>query len=102
VSGAIGGVSFGDEPIPLLREKPEVRVDVGLELPNRLGREGVADDFALTSVLDAVAGVEDAALDGDEGVVELSVGSVRRVIRRRAYSPILSCMQTHWMLWNLA
>lgn len=63
----------GDEFIPLGDEGFEVVVDVGLELADGLGREGVADYLALAGVLGPVAGVEEAAFDGDEGVV---VGAV--------------------------
>lgn len=44
-------------------------MDVLLELANVLSAEGVGDDFALSAVLSAVAGVEKAAADGDERVV---------------------------------
>lgn len=51
----------------------EVVVHVLLELADGLGAEGVGHGLALAGVLRAVAGVEEAALDGDEGVVVLAI-----------------------------
>jgi hypothetical protein len=48
-------------------------VHVLLELADGLGAEGVSYSLALAGVLRAVAGVEEAALDGDEGVVVLAI-----------------------------
>ena len=62
----------------MLDEKFEVAVDVGLELEDRLGREGMGDNLALAGVLGAVAGVEETALDADEGVVEGAGGGLDR------------------------
>jgi hypothetical protein len=52
-------------------------VDVLLELADGLGGEGVRDDLAFAGVFDAVARVEEAALDGDEGIVILAGEGVR-------------------------
>jgi len=68
---AVGG--RGNEVVPLLDEELEVAVDVGLELDDGLGGEGVRDDLPLAGVVRPVARVEDAALDADEGVVEGAV-----------------------------
>ena len=57
-------------------------MDVGLELDDRLGGEGVGDDLALARVLGTVARVEEAALDADEGVVEGAGTGVRVSIGR--------------------
>jgi hypothetical protein len=51
----------------------KVVVDILLELADRLGREGMRYGLALACVLCAVACVEEAAADGNEGVVVLSV-----------------------------
>jgi hypothetical protein len=48
----------------------EVAVDVGLELDDGLGGEGVGYDLPLAGVVGAVSGGEDATLDADEGIVE--------------------------------
>ena len=56
--------------VPLLKEVAEVLADVGFELEDVLLGENVGYDFALARVLDAGAGVEQAALDGHERVVE--------------------------------
>lgn len=61
------------EPVPLLDEHVDVEADLGLELDDTLLGEDVGDDLALAGVLIAVAGVEDAAADGDEGVVEFGL-----------------------------
>jgi hypothetical protein len=70
VGRLVGGGGGGDELVPLEDKGFEVVVDVGLELADGFGREGVADYLALAGVLGPVAGVEEAAFDGDEGVVE--------------------------------
>lgn len=59
---------------PARQEHVEVGVDVLLELADGLRGEGVRDDLALAGVFDAVAGIEEAALDADEGVVVFAVG----------------------------
>ena len=51
----------------------EVVVHVLLELADGLGAEGVGHGLALAGVLRAVAGVEETALDRDEGVVVLTI-----------------------------
>jgi hypothetical protein len=66
----VGGGGGSDELVPLLDEGFQVVVDVGLELGDGLGGEGMRDDFAFTCMFGSVAGVEESALDGDEGVVE--------------------------------
>ena len=55
--------------IPLLDQFCERVLDVGFELSDALRTEGVRDGFALSRVLGAVTRVEEASLDGDEGVV---------------------------------
>lgn len=72
VAGARVGLGVGDA-VPLGAEQLEVGVDVLLELADRLGAEGVRDGLALARVLGAVARVEEAAADGDEGVVVFPV-----------------------------
>ena len=47
-------------------------VHVLLELADGFGGEGVRDRFALAGVFSAVARVEEAAADRDEGVVVLT------------------------------
>ena len=49
-------------------------MDVLLKLADGFSAEGVGDDFAFAGVFGAVAGVEEAALDGDEGVVVFAGG----------------------------
>jgi hypothetical protein len=49
-------------------------VDVLLELADGFGAEGVGDDFAFAGMFGAVARVEEAALDGHEGVVVFAGG----------------------------
>nr|POF12806.1 hypothetical protein CFP56_09957 [Quercus suber] len=63
------------QPIPLRRQLFEVVVDVLLELPDAFRGEGMRDGLAFARVLVAVAGVEDATLDGDEGVVVFPVST---------------------------
>ena len=52
-----------------------VKANVGLELEYGFLGEDVRDDFAFTGVFGAGAGVEEAAGDGDEGVVEVGLES---------------------------
>lgn len=59
--------------VPLLLQLLKVVVDVLLELADRFRREGVRDSLALAGVLGAVAGVEEATADGDEGVIVFTV-----------------------------
>ena len=67
------------ELVPLREERGEVRVDVRLELEHVLLREDGGDDLALARVLRARARVEEPALDGDEGVVEVGLERARAV-----------------------
>ena len=60
------------EAVPLAEELGEVRADVGLELEHALLREDVRDDLALAGMLGAGARVEEAALDGDERIIEVN------------------------------
>lgn len=48
-------------------------VDVLLELAHAFGAEGVGNGLALARVLGSVAGVKQATLDRDEGVVVFPV-----------------------------
>jgi hypothetical protein len=59
---------------PFRHEHIEVGVDVLLELADGFGAEGVGDDFAFAGMFGAVARVEEAALDGHEGVVVFAGG----------------------------
>ena len=61
------------ETIPLAHELFDVQTGVRLELEHALLREDVRDDLALAGMLGAGARVEEAALDGDEGVVEVGL-----------------------------
>ena len=58
-------------PIPFSEQLPDVEPDVGFELEYGFLGEDVRDDFAFTGVFGAGAGVEEAAGDGDECVVEV-------------------------------
>ena len=44
-------------------------MDILLELSHILGAEGVGHCLSLSCVLGSISGVEEAALDADEGVV---------------------------------
>jgi len=35
------------EPVPLLEERVDIEIDVGLKLDNTLSRKNIGDDFAL-------------------------------------------------------
>lgn len=59
--------------IPLANEDLEILVHIRLELPNALGREGVRDGLALTSVLGAVPRIEEAAIDAHKGIIVFAV-----------------------------
>ena len=61
------------ELVPLRGEHLEVVVHVLFELADALGAEGVGDGLALAGVLCAVSGVEQTTLDGDEGIVVVTV-----------------------------
>lgn len=66
-------LSFG-AGVPLPLQLFEVMVNVLFELADGLGGEGVRDGFALACVLGAVTCVEEAAADGDKGVVVVAGG----------------------------
>lgn len=59
--------------IPLLLQLLEVVVNVLLELTNGFRGEGVGNSLALAGVLSAVAGIEEAAADGNESVIVFAV-----------------------------
>ena len=59
-------------PIPFSEQLADVEPDVGFEFEYGFLGEDVRDDFAFTGVFGAGAGVEEAALDGDEGVVVIA------------------------------
>ena len=61
--------SSGGDTIPLFDELLQVVGHVLLELRDGLGAECMGDGFALAGVFGAIAGVEEAAVDGDKGVV---------------------------------
>lgn len=65
-------VGILDNSVPLLDEELEVLVHVYFELSNALRGERVRDSLALSGVFSSVSCVEEAALDGDEGVVEVT------------------------------
>ena len=48
-------------------------MQVDFELGDVLGGECVGDCFSLSDVLCSVSRVEETALDGDEGIVEVAV-----------------------------
>ena len=55
--------------VPLLDQLFEIVLHVGFELCDALDAECVGDGLAFAGVLGAITGIEEAALDGDEGVV---------------------------------
>lgn len=59
------------EAVPLPDELADVRPHIRLKLEHAFLGEYVRHDLAFTCMLMARAGVEEAALDGDEGVVEI-------------------------------
>lgn len=68
--------SFGTslvKPIPLLDQLADVKADVGLELEYALLGKDVGHNLALPGVLGARPRVEETALDGHEGVVEVGL-----------------------------
>lgn len=74
VDGGPAGAALGGrlaEAVPLPDQVRQVAADVLLELADAAGAEGVRDHLALARVLVPVPRVEEAALDGDEGVVVL-------------------------------
>lgn len=62
----------GAEPIPLLEERLYIVLYVGFKLEHIFLREYVRDDFALARVRGAITSIEQAARNGDEGVVEVA------------------------------
>lgn len=75
--------------VPLLLQEFEVVVHVLLELADGFGGEGVRDRLALAGVFSAVAGVEEAAADGDEGVV---VFTERKCCQYKTSVLVLDCL----------
>lgn len=65
-----------DEGVELVDKEAQVGVHVGLKLADGLGGKGVRHELALAGVLCAVAGVEEAAADGDKGIVEFTAALV--------------------------
>ena len=59
--------------VPLRGQLLKIVVNVLLKLANGLRAECVRDDLALSCVLGSVTGVEEAALDGDEGIVIITM-----------------------------
>ena len=59
----------------MLHQHLQVVCDILFELANALGAEGVGDSLAFTRVFGAVTGVEEASLNGDEGVIVVAVES---------------------------
>ena len=53
--------------------------NVLLELSNTLDAEGMRDGLALSSVFDAVSGIEDTALNGDKGIVVVATVPIQSV-----------------------
>ena len=58
------------ETIPLVNQLPNIETNLRFELHDRLLGEDVGDNLALACMLCAIAGVEDASANGDEGIVE--------------------------------
>ena len=59
----------------MLHEQLQVGCDILFELANALGAEGVGDGLSFTRVFGAVTGIEEASLNGDEGVIVVAVES---------------------------
>lgn len=51
----------------------QIARDILLELANALGAEGVGDSLSFTGVFRAVTCVEEASLNGDEGVIVVAM-----------------------------
>jgi hypothetical protein len=60
--------------VPLLHEHVQILVHIGFELRDALRGKGVGDSLSLSSMLGSVSRVEETALDGDEGIVEITEG----------------------------
>ena len=59
--------------VPLFHQLPQVGCHILLELADALGAEGVGDSFSFARVFGAVARVEQASLNGDEGIIVVAV-----------------------------
>ena len=59
----------------MLHQHLQVVCDVLFELANALGAEGVGDSLSFPRVFGAVTRVEEASLNGDEGVIVVAVES---------------------------
>ena len=59
----------------MLHQHLQVVCDVLFELADALGAEGVGDSLSFTRVFGSVTGVEEASLNGDEGVIVVAVES---------------------------
>ena len=69
-----GDAGWGEEIVHLFEEEGDVFGDVRFEAADGLLREGVGDDFTFSGVVSAGTGVEEATMDGDEGIVEFGFG----------------------------
>ena len=63
---------FGDR-IPLFDEEVKILVHIGFKLSDALGRKCVRDRLALSCMLGTISCVEETALNGDKGIVIISV-----------------------------
>ena len=59
----------------MLHQHLQVVCDVLFELANTFGAEGVGNSLSFARVFGAVTGVEEASLNGDEGVIVVAVES---------------------------
>ena len=59
-------------PIPLLDQLLQIVRHVLLELADALYAKGMRDGLSLASVFGTITGIEEAALDGDEGIVVIA------------------------------
>ena len=59
----------------MLHQHLQVFCDVLFKLANALGAEGMGDSLSFPRVFGAVTGVEEASLNGDEGVIVVAVES---------------------------
>jgi hypothetical protein len=66
---ATGEVGMSCQLVPLRGQQLKVVVDKWLELQNILVREDMGDGLSLAGVFGTVTGVEEAALDGDKGII---------------------------------
>jgi len=65
-----GDAGGGKEIVHLFEEEGDVFGDVRFEAADGLLGEGVRYDFTFSCVVGARTSVEEAAMDGDEGIVE--------------------------------